>query len=402
MMRQKRFTDSKLRSLKAPKKPTYLWEGNGFGIRLQPSGTKTFVQWFRYRGKVEGISLGRYPIMTLAQARAKAAKNREKLEKGLHPNGGQKGRASQGTTVSDLAEEYLLKYAMSKKRSWEQDARYLSSEIVPVLGRMKIADVARRDIVLLLDEIVERGSPISANRCLSLLSKLFIFAVQRGLAEKSPVVFVARPGGDEKGRKRERYLNDAEIKTFWTSLEQCAMSPGIRLALRLLLVTGQRRGELAKATWGRIDLKKRIWHIPAEHSKNKLPHEVPLTDLAIQILMELKDLSAGSEFAIPSPSRPTHITERSITRALRTNEAVINLPHFTPHDLRRTAVTHLRELGVDRFIVKRIVNHIENDDVTDGTYDQHGYFDEKLDGLNLWANKLKSLVGEGGYAKKKD
>lgn len=238
-----RLTDSKVKAMRATAKRRTVWEGGtGFGVRVEPTGTKAFVLWYRFNGKAEGVTLGRYPKMSLSTARTEAAKIREKISKGLDPKIKiQEDRRAhkEAYSVADLIDEYIEKWAKPNKKSWREDERILKKDVLPVWGRRKAKDVKRRDIVLLIDKVVERGSPIQANRVLATVRKMFNFALSRSILDASPCVAIQQPS---KENRRDRVLSDDEIRQFWAKLDQCKMSEGIRLILKLLLVTAQRKG----------------------------------------------------------------------------------------------------------------------------------------------------------------
>ena len=155
--------------------------------------------------------------------------------------------------------------------------------MIPQLGRRKSRDIKPREIILVIDKIVERGSPISAARTLRILKKMFSFAVSRGILDASPCVAIEPPA---KEGNRERVLSEEEIKKFWFGLDDALMAEGTRIILKLLLVTAQRKGEVTKSEWSEIDFNTGWWTIPSSKAKNKRTHRVPLTGIAIDLLRE--------------------------------------------------------------------------------------------------------------------
>lgn len=383
-----RLTDAKIKAEAKPKKRKILWGESGFGVRVEPTGAKTFMLSYRWNKKKEWITLGKYPRMSLAQANTEAAKIKEKLSKGIDPKIPiEEARKAdrEAFTVSDLVHEYIEKYAKPKKKSWVVDQRILNKELVSVFGRMKAKDIKRRDIVLLLDKIVERPAPIIANRTLAVIRKMFNFALSRSILESSPCVAIQAPS---KENRRDRILSEVEVKAFWERLDVANMTGLTKLALKLQLVTAQRKGEIAGAEWRDID--GGWWTIPKEKAKNGLSHRVPLSPMALELLKQVKELSGGSRWIFPSKFRPTrHITEPAIDRAVRNNKNVFGF-HFVPHDLRRTAASLMTGAKIPRLVVSKILNHVEGG-VT-AVYDRHSYDDEKRQALETWARKLESIL----------
>lgn len=386
-----KFTDSKIKGIKTPKKREYIWEGGtGFGIRLEPTGTKTFVLWYRFNGKAEGITIGRYPKVSLATARTASSKIKEKIERGIDPRidiKSERRANKEAYTVKDLVEEYLEKHAKLKKRSWKEDERILNKDVVPKWGRRKAKDINRLEINLLLDSIVERGAPIQANMTLAVIRKMFNFAIGRSILAFNPCLGIPSPS---KPNQRNRVLSETELKEFWFRLDNARMAKGTKLILKLQLVTAQRKGEVAGAKWDDIDLKKGWWTISAEKAKNGLPHRIPLSSLALEILKNAKEYSGNSQWVFPSPHQDKPITGPAIDHAVRKNYDCFGIDHFTPHDLRRTAASLMTGTGISRLTVGKILNHAESG-VT-ATYDRYSYNKEKKDALNKWERILKKIL----------
>ena len=388
-----RLTDSKVKSLR-PKKSRYIaWEdgGTGLGVRVSPANRKSFIFMYRFDGKPRMMTLGPYPKLKLVTARLKVAQAKDRLSKEIDP--GQElletKEAVRGAhSVKALIDEYIEKWAKPRKRSWKEDERILRKDVQPVWGKKKAETIKRRDIVLLLDEIVDRGAPIQANRTLAVIRKMFNFALSRGILELSPCVQIPAPS---KENQRDRVLSDEEIRKIWLSLDDAGMIKTIQLALKLQIITGQRKGEIVGAEWNDLDLDKAWWTIPKEKAKNNLPHRVPLSPLALKIIKETKELSIDSPFLFPSPTKEkSHITEPAIDRAIRNNKELFDIDHFVPHDLRRTVASQITAMGFPRLTVSKILNHVESG-VT-AVYDRHSYDKEKRAALEKWSKRLEKIV----------
>src|SRR6516164_5332325 len=241
----RKFTD-KFIAAQRPRAERYeKWEGGGFGVRVSPRG-KAWVWVYRHQDRPRRMTLGSYPAMGLADARIKLAEARKLLERGIDPGDvavHQRKAERIAETVSELAEAYLEKWARPRKRSADEDERQLRKDVIPAWGRRKAKDITRRDVIALLDNIVDRGSPIAANRTLAVIRRMFGWALSRDIISASPCVAVKAPA---KERRRDRVLSAEEIATFWRALDhpEFGMSPAIRLALKLQLATAQRKGEV--------------------------------------------------------------------------------------------------------------------------------------------------------------
>ena len=185
-------------------------------------------------------------------------------------------------------------------------------------------------------------------------------------------------------------LTEDEISIFWDGLTTASMSEPTLLCLKLQLVRAQRKGELIIAEWSEFDLNNSWWTIPSEKAKNNLSHRVPLSSLALQLLEQVKLLSGNLRWLFPSRQGDKPVLDTGIDHASHKNEAKFTIPPFTPHDLRRTAASHMTGMGVPILTVSKILNHIANG-ITD-VYDRHSYDQEKRLALDLWGEKLRKIL----------
>ncbi|ODB94683.1 hypothetical protein A3197_18205 [Candidatus Thiodiazotropha endoloripes] len=399
-----KFTDRKIKNLK-PKSERYeVWEGNGLGVRVTPKGVKSWVFMYRFQEKARRLTLGRYPKMTVAEAHSEHGKALLALEKGIDPGKVEVEKRRENRrapTVKMLVDEYIEKWAKPRKRSWKKDQSTLDRDVVSEWGRRKAKDITRRDVVIMLDGIVERGAPIQANRTLAVVRKMFNFAVSRDIMASNPCLQVKPPAPENQ---RNRTLSADEIKILWKALDlvglksgndqekPISMSKGTALALQFQLLTAQRKGEVAAAEWSEIDIDGKVWTIPAEKSKNNLPHRVPLSPQAVSLLELIKKESKKSIWLFPSPrgQGQKHILETAIDHAVRLNQEPIGINHWVPHDLRRTAASIMTSIGISRLVVSKILNHVESG-IT-AVYDRHSYDAEKRNALEAWGRKLDQIL----------
>ncbi len=392
------FTDSKIKNLKPQSKRRIAWEDGGtcLGLRITPTGKKSFVYMYRYDSRPRMMTLGRYPVLTLADARVDLAKAKALLAKGQDPGTLflQVKADHQGTpTVSHLAAEFIAKRSQNKK-AWQEEQRILEKDVLPKWKHRKAQDIKRRDAIVLLDRIVERGSPIMANRTLGVLNRMFNFGIRRAILESNPCTIIERPGEESP---RDRVLSSEEIKNFWINIDKCRMSNGTKLALKFLLVCLQRKSEVAQAEWVDFDINSGWWNIPKEKTKNKLSHRVYLSNTAIELLKKIKELSGDSIYLFPSPrpDRNKPITPRSLSQALLKNLNTLKIEQFAPHDLRRSGSSHMTGNGIPRETVQKILNHVERG-VTK-VYDRYSYDQEKKNAMTKWGRILNRIItGETG------
>ena len=367
----------------------------GFGLRVSAEGRRTWLVRYRVKGrKAKGsMTLGTFDAerFGLAGAREKAKDALRAAEKGIDPAEPLR-KARRADTVKELAERFLEDYAKKRKRSWRTDERIIERDIVPLLGKLKASAVTRTNVRELLRTITAREAPIMANRVLGLLRKIFNWAIAEeiGGVEHNPCMLIAKPALENQ---RDRVLGADEIAALWTALDnpEVRLPKRIRIALKLQLVTAQRKGEVVSAEWSEMDRQsERVWTIPAEKAKNGLAHRVALSSLALDLLGDLKALSGKSRWLFPSPHGDRPITGRAVNHAMTKALDHLGVANITPHDLRRTAASHMTGMGISRLVVSRILNHAETG-VT-AVYDRHSYDPEKRQALDAWARRVEDIV----------
>jgi integrase len=284
--------------------------------------------------------------------------------------------------------------------------------MLPRWRTLDIRSITRRDVVALLDGIVDDGKPVLANRVHAAVRAMFNWAIRRGILDASPATLVERPAGE---KPRERTLSSDEITALWPHFT--ALGYPFGPFFQLALATGQRRDEVARMRWADIDTSDRTWTLSREQNKGRRAHVVPLSPIAWGILMEAKHTArmwsaeaapvSGTDAARDSPyvftttgARPISGFGKAKTRVdsavanARTKAGLEALPPWTIHDLRRSAASGLGELGVSRFIIGRVLNHADSS-VT-GIYDRHAYLAEKRHALDSWGTYLGNLVQPPG------
>lgn len=416
-MKKTLFTDTMIRKLRPEAIDYCRSEGNGFTIRVMPSGAKTWLYLYAFDGKRRKMNLGSYPDVTLETARDKFDAAKKKVKNGIDPIAEieeQIEARSNALTVEKLITEYIEKHAKPTKRSWYEDERILNKDALVVWGKRKAADIKKRDVVLLLESIIERGAPGSANNNFKIIRKMFRFAVQRDIIEHSPCDGVVMPAPLNRG---DRVLSETEIKTLWNNLDTCHVSDDIRSAIRLILLTGQRPGEVIGMHTDEIDGK--WWTIPAERSKNKKAHRVYLTDTALDLIGELKVLDKETKKMKPKgyifpctaikKNQPmgrlsiSQVVSRNLAAPVLVNgkqvfdkkgnpvtENKLGVADFTPHDLRRTAATLMSQIGFMDEIIDAVLNHSKQGVIR--TYNLNRYDKEKQQALEAWERKLISII----------
>lgn len=409
------FTDTMIKKLKPELSEYRKSEGNGFTIRVMPSGFKSWLYLYVVGGRRRCLNLGQYPEVTLEAARGKFETAYKAVKNGIDPMAvAEQAEQVRHTapSVTELFEDYMKRHAKLNKRksSWTEDQRLFNANIEPVWGKRKAADIKKRDCVALLDDYTNR--PALCQNILSLMRKVYNFAIEKDVLESSPFIGVRLP---VKVQSRTRVLSEDEVRELWkNALPKAAMSNETKRIIKLLLLTGQRVGEVCGITPDEIN--GNWWTIPAERSKNRQAHRVYLTKTALEILG-----APVNGFYFPSPVSKldendnriyAHIDENAVAYAIRKNlknyqprrpikgekvkmaeipeEKKMDIAHFTPHDLRRTVSTFLAQLGCSDEIIDAVTGHKKQGIVK--IYNRHKYDLEKQQALEAWEQKLNVFI----------
>jgi len=328
---------------------------SGLALRVTSGGTKS---WSLLHGTPRRrATLGRYPSLSLAAARARALEVKD-------------GRSA--GTVAALAEVYLR--SIQGLRSAGQIERRLRKDALPVIGHIQLHELHRRDVTRVIDAKL-LDAPITARRVFEDIRAMVRWAVARGDLDHNPIDGIKGP---PISKPRTRILSDDEVRTLWQALNE--FRPEVARVIKLCLVTGQRVGEVAGLTTSELDLTGKVWNIPGSRTKNGHPHSVPLSQLALDIIDHTDGLS---------------IDQAQVSSIIHYNQ--FGLPHWTAHDLRRTVLTKMAELGVAPIVLGHVANHrtTTKAGVTLGVYVQHQYEREKREALELWADRLQGIISGG-------
>jgi len=361
----------------------------GLVLRVSASGVKSWNLFFTApsTGKRARTTLGRYPRTTLAEARTRALEAMTLVDAGADPRDVSGG----AMTVQQLVGSYLEKHVRPNLRSRKAVERRLTKNVLPLIGSIAVAELHKRDITRVLDRIAARGCAVEGARVFQDLRAMCRWAVSRGDLDHNPLDGMEPPAAP---KPRERVLTDDEVATLWAVLpEALQRSPAVQNIIKLCLLTGQRVGEVAGIHADELDLKARVWTIPAARSKNGYAHAVPLTDAAIAVINAADGVARG--FVFPDTKGNGPLASNSVAKTIRLAQDRMGLPQWTAHDLRRTAVTGMAKLGVSPIVLGHVINHrsVTKAGVTLAVYSQYNYAKEKREALDLWAARLAGIVG---------
>jgi integrase len=393
------LTDAKIKGLSAPEAGRIEVADKivpGLRIRIGTSGAKTFIVRKRVGQRLANMTVGRFheTRFTLADARKKARALLSDIEGGGDPRGETRKATGVGAgTVRAMFEAY--KAAKAGKRSIAEIERIFTVYVLPEIGDRLADSVTRGDITRLVDEVATGGRkprPVMARAVAAQLSAFYTWAMPRlDRLEVNPCRDAGKP---DKPKPRERVLTNDELKALWTLLdgEPAPFGP----AIRLLILTGQRRDEVFQADRSEFDLEAGLWTIPSDRAKNAKAHLVPLSGAALRLLKAIPE-AKGSDKLFPARGNPEtgpsgfSKTHARIVKAMI--EATGPSERWTLHDLRRTMATGLQRLGIRLEVTEAVLNHIGGTrGGLVGVYQRHDFKEEKRYALDAWAAEVERIV----------
>lgn len=357
---------------------------------------------YRYQGKQRVMKIGNYSDLPLADARKVVKRLRAQVDLGHDVAGEKQTRKADGLAkieadklalnVAQLADEYYERMIANRWKHPNIVRSRIDKDIKPNIGKLKVEDVRPMHIDALLQSVVERGAPTVANDVLRWVRRMFDYAVKRHMIETNPASAFDLSDAGGKEKSRDRALSESELIQFFSAMRVAkGFSRQNELTVKLLLLLAVRKMELIAAQWSEFDLDEGIWYLPGERTKTGAPIDIPLPPVAVEWLRELKELATASRWVLPARKMQNrmipHVCDSTLSVAL--SKVKHGLPHFTVHDFRRTARSHLAALGVQPHIAERCLNHKLRG--VEGIYDRHDYFEERKAALNAWANLLVRL-----------
>jgi integrase len=388
-MATKRLTEMQAERAKAGPARRALFDGPGgvagLALRVTPRGVKSWSLMYRVNGKQRRLTLGRHPALSLAEARARARAAIEAAERGVDPG----GRRAQRDTVAAVCAQYVdLHCRRNGLRRTADVERMLAGAVLPLWGGRPIQGIAKRDALDLLDGIAGRA-PVMANRVQSLIKRVFAWAAERGVLDANPLAGLRPP---VKERSRERVLSDDELAAIWRACDPLGWPYGP--IVRLLVLTGARRAEVAALGWGELDLDRGVWVKPAARTKSGRAHHLPLPAAAVDLIRGLPVVD-DSPFVFPNRTGSGPVAALSAAKAKL--DDLSGAATWTIHDLRRTTASGLARLGASDLVVAAVLGHSRSAILgVTSRYDRHGRGDEQRAALERWAGHVERLASGDG------
>jgi integrase len=388
-----KFSDNYIKNLQPESNWLEKIEASGLGLRVTPSGNKSWFYRFTYNGKRFKMSLGKYPAISLKDARELLFQAQKLKENGTNPiEHSHQEKLKQKNTVALLAMTWYDNYIEKHRKQPIQIKQQIDADIIPLLGHKELAKLHPRDITQALDSIVNRGSPVHANKVLSTLKQAFNYAVSRGDLVSNPASSIRSRdiGGLEK--PRERFLTLDEIKILWRFLDSSVnkISETILSSIKIILLTGVRTGEISLAKWDEIDFEQSLWTIPALHNKNNITMKIHLSPLCKNLFKQLFQIKT-SQHIISNIRTGEPLSDKAIVKAVSRIQERVGIPHWTPHDLRRTFATQLGEaLQIDPIVIEKCLGHKMPKIMA--TYNKNEMLSQRKEALEQWGQCIESLL----------
>lgn len=357
----------------------------GLLIRVSSSGQKVWYVHKRVDGRMRRVRIGAYPLLSLSDARQAARKMLVDIETGAFSAA--RVKKPEVKSLATVIDDYITLYAKPRNRDWKRVAATLRK--FSVLFDRSIDTITRADVVEVLDQIVAGGTPIRANRAAAAIKTVMNWSVDRGLIVASPLTGMRMPVKEEA---RERVLSADELRAVWVAASACGYPFGD--CIKLLILTGQRRAEVAGMRWSELDLENGLWNLPGKRVKNASAHIVPLAAPAVEILRNVPRF-LRSDYVFTTTGR-SPVSGFGRAKARIDCHAQLTGADWRVHDLRRTVATNMAMLRIAPHVIEAVLNHRTG--IVSGVaaiYNRHGYLDEKREALLAWASLLDALISTG-------
>lgn len=387
------LTDKQIKALKPEAKPKRYFDGGGMYLEVAPNGSKKWRLKYRINGVEKRISLGLYPEVSLLEAREAAHEHRKTIRKGDDPSvERRREQLKERLTFLQVATEWLAR----AEGAWTENHRVATKSrvnrlILPRIGSLPIDSITPPEILALCNAVKTSVSVYMAHVILSLCGRICRHAVVCGYLPSDPCRDLVNALPSHKHKPMAALVKPKEIARL---LQAIAIYEGdfkTKCALQLLPLCMVRTGELRQAEWSEIDFEEKLWTIPAEHTKRRRVHLVPLSEQALDILRELRNVTGHCKFLLPGRRSETRImSENTVNAAIR--YMGFSSEEMCGHGFRSMASTRLNEMGFRYDVIEKQLAH-EDGNTVRRVYNRAEYLDERRDMLQQWANYLEELKG---------
>ena len=387
------LTDTAARTAKPREKLYRMADAAGLCLEVTPSGSKLWRFRYRFGGKAKMMGLGAYPTITLAKARERREDARRLLANDIDPTAHKQAEKTAQSALAHTFEELAREWYAYNSPRWATSTaakalQYMEADILPVIGQRPAQEVTRPDLVALVRKVEKRGALNVAGKIRQWLSQIFRYGLAKGSVESNPATDLDVVAAIAPRTKNHPHVPLSEIPILLGKLDAAKCDVMTRIAVRLLLLTGVRPGELRHAPWSEIDLESATWTIPAARMKARRPHVVPLPHQAVASLLELKEITGSYPIAFPGRNnRERPQSENTVNKALH---QIGYEGRQTGHGFRHLLSTELNSRGYNRDWIERQLAHGDQDEIRD-TYNHAHYLEQRRQMMQAWADSIEAL-----------
>ena len=396
-----KLNDRQIKNAKPAEKPFKLNDGKGLYLYINTGGGKLWRFDFSYNGKRKTLSIGKYPTISLVEARQAAENARRLLVSGQDPSEAkQQAKRERQTAALNTFESIARRWHSDNLIRWKENhaarvLRYFETDVFPVIGAMSIQEIRVSDIKAVLDGVMVRGVNNTAEKIREWTGAIFDYAVMLEIVETNPA-YSLRKYIPAKQTDHRPALPREELTEFFRRLILAEIEPQNRIALILNMLTFLRSTELRGGQWNEIDFDAAMWTVPAQRMKHektapKPPHAVPLADWTLELLAELKELTGNTPFLFPSRTKTDgFISDATISRII---ERMGYKGRVTPHGFRSLASSVLNEQGFNPDAIERQLAHIENNKIR-AAYNRADYLNERKEFMQWYSDFLRERYNQ--------
>lgn len=387
------LTDTAARTAKPRDKLYRMADAAGLCLEVTPSGSKLWRFRYRFGGKAKMMGLGAYPTITLAKARERREDARRLLAEGIDPTAHKQAEKTAQSALAHTFEELAREWYAYNSPRWATSTaakalQYMEADILPVIGQRPVQEVTRPELVALVRKVEKRGALNVAGKIRQWLSQIFRYGLAKGSVESNPATDLDVVAAIAPRTKNHPHVPLSEIPILLGKLDVAKCDVMTRIAVRLLLLTGVRPGELRHAPWSEIDLESATWTIPAARMKARRAHVVPLPRQAVASLLELKEITGSYPIAFPGRNnRERPQSENTVNKALH---QIGYEGRQTGHGFRHLLSTELNSRGYNRDWIERQLAHGDQDEIRD-TYNHAHYLEQRRQMMQAWADSIDAL-----------
>ncbi|WP_265494716.1 tyrosine-type recombinase/integrase [Providencia heimbachae] len=388
-----KLTDMAIKRAKPKEKSYTLADGNGLSLLVETNGSKGWRYRYQFAGKTKMISLGIYPVVTLNEARTKRDEARKQVANGINPSETRKSeKAATINQTENTFKNIALEWYEGRKDRWSVGYRddmmdAFEKDVFPYIGNRPIAEIKPMELLEVLSIMEKRGATEKLKKVRQRCGEVWKYAIITGRAEYNPAPDLASAFVPHK-REHYAHLSVNELPEFLSSIDRYMGSQIVRVALRVLILTGVRPGELRKAEWSEINFDTGVWEIPAEKMKMRRPHIVPLSEQVTDLLKQIHPISGSYQYIFPSRTDyRKHISDMALNTMIR---RMGYSGRATGHGFRHTMSTILHEQGYNTAWIETQLAHVDKNSIR-GTYNHAQYIDGRREMLQWYADYMGAL-----------